>query len=318
MIRDYQTSDFPDLLEISKHIWKGEDYLPGRINEYVRDPNSHPMVVLENGKVVSIANLRFLSSDIVWLEAIRSHPDVRGKGYGTQLTQAMLEKAKSLGAEEAWLLSNVENIAAQRIIEKLSFNEMGHINMWPDWEIMSASLKQLNVTNSHISKNAQGKDDLSALNLKKGETPYNQLVNSLPLSSKAKQLSKSWKQCQSMEEITAVTSNISKGGFANLVVGEFIIYPANSQIVERKVKEGSIYYLKDPPALMTLQKSGEIERGTGVGLNTNSLLALEAALDYVNETWPNLIYWLFYPNSLNHPNIKPGFHLQRVMRKSLI
>ncbi|MHA2296606.1 MAG: GNAT family N-acetyltransferase [Candidatus Hodarchaeales archaeon] len=315
MIRDYQTSDYPDLLEISKHVWNGEDYLPQRIVDYEEDPCSHPMVIVERDRVISIANLRFLNSKIVWLESIRSHPDIRGKGYGTKLTKAMLRKAKSLGAEEAWLLSNVENLAAQRIIEKMDFSEMVRLYMWPDWEIMNASLKRLNIENPHVSNQLKSKHAFTAEKLLKKMSPYADLVNSLTLS--AKEIVAKWKKCQSEDVAANVLSSIVKAGGIRVIIGEFIVYPPDARLVEKMIKEGSVYCLENPPALVTIQKSGEIVGGMGIGLNTNSLVALESLLYFINEKWPELIYWLFYPSCLEHPKIKPGFHLQGVMRKEL-
>ncbi|MFW9992607.1 MAG: GNAT family N-acetyltransferase [Candidatus Odinarchaeota archaeon] len=322
MIRDYQASDYPDLLEISKHIWQGEDYLPRRINDYVVDPNSHPMVAVENGRVIAIANIRFLTPKIAWLEALRSHPEIRGKGFATELTRKMLDKARLLGAEEAWLLSNAENRPAQRIIEKMAFNEMILLYMWPNWDVMDASLKRLNLDNFHVARNVTGLKNLFDKNLETSETetPYTALVKSLPLSNEAKRLSKSWNRCQSMEQVVEVVNSIEKGGGINMVTGEFIVYPVDAQIVDSKIKEGAVYYLEKPPAIATFQKSGEISGGTGIGLNTppNVPEALESLLFFVSKTWPDLIYWLFYPSTLIHPFIKPGFHRQRVMRKKLI
>ena len=49
IIREYKESDYEDILEISKHIWEGSDYLPKLIHEFVKNPHCKPYVVEEDG-----------------------------------------------------------------------------------------------------------------------------------------------------------------------------------------------------------------------------------------------------------------------------
>jgi hypothetical protein len=90
LIREYQNTDFLDLLDISQHIWEGEDYLPRRIDNYVKNPNSYPMVALEKDKVISIGNFEFLNEEIIWIEALRTHPNFRNKGWAHGCSQIQI------------------------------------------------------------------------------------------------------------------------------------------------------------------------------------------------------------------------------------
>lgn len=150
-IRAYQETDYEDLLDITKDIWDGNDYLPQRIFEFVEDPYSHPIVLerLEDGKVVSIANTRMMTAEISWLEALRTHVETRGMGFGQILTQGQLQQSKELGAKEAWLSTSERNDATRKILNRLGFEQRAnfftdYVNVERDAEFVKAHL-----TSSH-------------------------------------------------------------------------------------------------------------------------------------------------------------------------
>lgn len=317
MIREYQNTDFPDLLDICKYIWEGEDYLPRRIDYYVKNPNSYPMVALEEDKVVSVGNFEFLNDKIIWIEALRTHLNYRNKGCAQKLVNEMLIKAQSLGAKEAWLLSNTDNLESQYVFSKLGFKEKTHLFMWPDWDTMNASLKKRNIVNIHLEKHNKNKNENQRTSSRVFKNSYDELINSLNLSGNSKKLSIRWKKCTSPDQVSILLEKIVAGGGLNILIGEFKIYPINAFKIEALVNGGKIFYLNDPPAIVIMDDSGEIETGTGIGLNTNSNEALESLLLYINKTWPTMVYWLFYPAKISTPKIKPGFHIQRIMQKEL-
>ncbi|NHJ01725.1 MAG: GNAT family N-acetyltransferase [Candidatus Heimdallarchaeota archaeon] len=315
-IREYKPTDFHGLLEISKHIWEGHDYLPKKINDFYIDPHSSPMVVIEEGKIVSIANLRFLNREIAWLEAIRTHPEFRGKGYATSLTKAMIKKARAEGATEVWLMTNTENKATAILLEKLGFSESGRVAMWPNWDIMTESLKKNSIQNKHFDKLATSQTKKEARASEDGNS-YRTLIESFPVTNKTLELSKKWKKITQKSHMKEILSKIVKLGGMNIIYGEFHIYPQDMFDLDKKIQNKEILYLEEPPALLLFEKSEEIELGYGIGLNTCSSYALESALYFLLENYPKLIYWLFFPESLQHLYIKPGFHLQRFMCKKL-
>ncbi|MHA2305533.1 MAG: GNAT family N-acetyltransferase [Candidatus Hodarchaeales archaeon] len=318
MIREYQNTDFLDLLDISQHIWEGEDYLPRRIDNYVKNPNSYPMVALEKDKVISIGNFEFLNEEIIWIEALRTHPNFRNKGWAQKLINEMLIKAQSLGAKEAWMLSNTDNLATLYMFSKLGFREKTQLFMWPDWDIMNASLKDRNIVNVHLEKQNMKNSVTKRIAPKSRENPYVELINSLNLSNQSKELSNNWKKCSSPEQVRNSLDKIVAGGGLNMLIGEFKAYPMNAYKIKSLVKNGKIYFLDNPSAIVLMEDSGEVESGMSIGINTTSHEALESLLQYLSNNLPTTIYWLFYPPKIQHSRIKPGFHHQCIMQKELI
>jgi len=128
--REYTLEDKEGILEISSHIWEGRDYLPKWIDIYDNDPYSTPVVVEDEERIISVANMRFISPEIVWLEAIRTHPDSRGKGIATALTRYMLELAREKGAEAIWLSTANDQPSTRIILERIGFKELMLSKLW--------------------------------------------------------------------------------------------------------------------------------------------------------------------------------------------
>lgn len=123
MIREYRVEDHPEIVEICKDIWDGNDYLPHLINSLVDDPTCFPTVLIDNNQIMSIVNLRLYSKEIGWSEAMRTRPEYRGKGYATKLQLAQLEQAKELGCKEIWLSTDGDNTATKIMLERMEFTE---------------------------------------------------------------------------------------------------------------------------------------------------------------------------------------------------
>jgi N-acetylglutamate synthase-like GNAT family acetyltransferase len=121
-VRKVSTSDHNDILEISRHIWEGNDYLPTVIDEWLSDQNSHTYGVEADSHLVALANLRLIENGRTgWMEGLRVHPDYRGKGFADILTKHLLKKAEKLGVERLRHTTSTQNHASMRLAEKYGF-----------------------------------------------------------------------------------------------------------------------------------------------------------------------------------------------------
>lgn len=115
-------SDIEGILEISRHIWDGYDYLPSVIEEWLKDSGSYIYGVEADERLVAIANLRLVDGGRTgWMEGLRVHPDFRGKGYAHVLTRELVEKAKKLSVERLRYTTSTENEASLKLAEKYGF-----------------------------------------------------------------------------------------------------------------------------------------------------------------------------------------------------
>jgi GNAT superfamily N-acetyltransferase len=115
-------SDREGVLEISRRIWDGYDYLPSVIDEWLKDPSSYIYGVEVDERLVAIANLRLVDGGHTgWMEGLRVHPDYRGKGYAHVLTRELTEKAEELGVEKLRYTTSTRNEASLKLAEKYGF-----------------------------------------------------------------------------------------------------------------------------------------------------------------------------------------------------
>ncbi|MBS3795393.1 MAG: GNAT family N-acetyltransferase [Candidatus Thorarchaeota archaeon] len=133
-VRPLRQDDIDDVLAISKHIWHGHDYVPGVIDDWLKDPDSYTIGVEVDGNLVGISNLRMIENGKTgWMEGLRVHPDYRGQGYANLLTDGLLEHAISVGVPRLRYTTAVENKASMALAERAGLEEVFRmIVFWAD------------------------------------------------------------------------------------------------------------------------------------------------------------------------------------------
>ena len=124
-IRKLLVSDRDDIMEISRHIWDGHDYIPSVANEWLKDPNCQFYGSEMNGHVVAVGNLRLVENGQTgWMEGLRVHPDYRGKGLARELTRYLVEKAESLGLQRLRYTTANRNTASLKLAKMAGFSRV--------------------------------------------------------------------------------------------------------------------------------------------------------------------------------------------------
>ncbi len=296
IIRDYFPKDYRQILEISKHIWDGHDYLPDRINEFYEDNYSFPMVVEANGKIQTVGNMRLISNEIVWLEAIRTHPNSRGKGFGTKLTEAQLKKAKDLDIKEAWVLTSLKNMGTYKILEKLKFVETHLIKHWKtdrkDFDI------QLGDQNGLYPDGILG-------SLKHLER-YT--------SKKSLAILPNIEACVSVSKLAKVLKKLMD---LDIILGEYLAYPPVSRTIDTWIENGEIYYIEDPAAIITIRKSREVGNLVILGITSDIPEVIVAALIFTQKKYPKSKVEMFYTHNIKHKLFDIPNEVFRLMKKKI-
>lgn len=309
IIRPYKETDYEDILEISKHIWDGEDYLPKLINEYEKDSHCRPFVVEEDGRVVSVVNMHYYTSEFLWLEAMRTHPDFRNKGIATKLNQYLYQKVLKSSAKEFWLSTSLNNEATTKILSKASFDEITLLDYWE---------------NSSDNNDQNVKDHNGVVN--------GLLVNieylEFHLTEKAREYSTTWIPAKNKSEIKAIMEKQSPElkKFPYLA-GEFTIFPLDSYFVESWLENNYILINKQTNSILTFKPGKEFDNTFVLGifdLDSDVILsALNFAFNQVKTsirkegkegTLPDIK--LFYPHEANLKLLTSDW-VFRIMRKTL-
>lgn len=95
-IRRAKESDREQILEISKTIWDGRDYILSSIDTWL-DPSTGIVIIVEkDNEIRAFSKVTYMDNEIGWLEGLRVKEEYRGLGYAHLLT----ERSIIMGREE--------------------------------------------------------------------------------------------------------------------------------------------------------------------------------------------------------------------------
>lgn len=107
--------------------WVAPDVLdhpiqPAWAQAFLSDPRHHIAVAIDENVVIGFASgFHYVHPDKpaqLFVNEIGVAPRRQGQGLGPQLVSALLDRARSLGCREAWVLTDPENTAARRAYAK--------------------------------------------------------------------------------------------------------------------------------------------------------------------------------------------------------
>jgi ribosomal protein S18 acetylase RimI-like enzyme len=81
--------DTPEVMELTRTIWDGEDYVPHVWWEWFLDPRGLLAVAEYGGMVVGLGKLTQLSERDWWMEGLRVHPDFERRGIASHLNDSI-------------------------------------------------------------------------------------------------------------------------------------------------------------------------------------------------------------------------------------
>jgi ribosomal protein S18 acetylase RimI-like enzyme len=124
-IRRLRFSDRDDVLEISRHVWDGHDYVPSIFEQWLKDKNSYFYGVDVDGRIVAFGNLRLIENKRTgWMEGLRVHPDFRGRGYANDLTRFLVRKGEDLGVNRLRYTTGENNAASLKLASNAGFSRL--------------------------------------------------------------------------------------------------------------------------------------------------------------------------------------------------
>ena len=83
--------DTAAMLELTSHIWEGNDYIPQVWHEWLADPEGFLAVAEYAGRLAGIAMLEYQGPGEWYFAGLRVHPDFEGRGIASQLHDYLLD-----------------------------------------------------------------------------------------------------------------------------------------------------------------------------------------------------------------------------------
>ncbi|HPF08665.1 MAG: GNAT family N-acetyltransferase [Candidatus Cloacimonetes bacterium] len=119
LVRPSCPADRKDLIEISRGIWEGNDYLPKILDRWLQE--DWFFVCEYQGKVIACLKLTTLPDNVLWFEGLRVHRRYQGKGIAKLMNHQLMRFAQQLKAQNPQLTyefctyyKNVESLAITR------------------------------------------------------------------------------------------------------------------------------------------------------------------------------------------------------------
>lgn len=102
-VRTARHDDYDDIVDLTSDVWADRamaDYIPDVFREWVDDDGADrkTLVVDVDGHAVGLAQAVILTETEAWFQGMRVDSDYRGKGFGSLLTDHLIEWAADAGA----------------------------------------------------------------------------------------------------------------------------------------------------------------------------------------------------------------------------
>jgi len=117
--------DTPGMIELTRHIWDGEDYVPGIWADWLLDPEGMLAVAKSGGRVVGLGKLTRLSETDWWMEGLRVHPDHEGRGIASRLNDYLLDYWQRTGSGVVRLATSSSREPVKHLSKKRGFQIIG-------------------------------------------------------------------------------------------------------------------------------------------------------------------------------------------------
>jgi GNAT superfamily N-acetyltransferase len=115
--------DTPDVMELTRTIWEGEDYVPSVWAEWLADPHGM-LVVAQYGKsVVGLCRLSRLGPGEWWLQGLRVHPEYEKRGIASHLHEYTLAAWQREGDGVLRLATASFRAPVQHLCERTGFKK---------------------------------------------------------------------------------------------------------------------------------------------------------------------------------------------------
>jgi len=130
-VRRARPADREAILEMSKQIWGGHDYMPLVWDRWLAEKKGALLTVTVDGRPVGTSKVSILGPGEVWLEGLRLHPDYHGQGLSKRIHRATFREASKLSPRTVRYSTWIGNEASRRIAEKNDFWQIARTGwMW--------------------------------------------------------------------------------------------------------------------------------------------------------------------------------------------
>lgn len=163
--RELVKEDIPAILDISRDIWEGDDYIPKVIERWLKEGNSMnygTFIDKEKKELIGFGRIKFFPNGVAWLEGGRVKSTYQKKGVGREQLRYAIEYAQKSGAKVAQYDTSSKNYGSIALAEYFGFKVRKRM------EVLSCKAEDLMISETQIPK-------VSQINLEEAKNLYRQL-----------------------------------------------------------------------------------------------------------------------------------------------
>jgi GNAT superfamily N-acetyltransferase len=126
--RPAREEDTQDVLELTRTIWEGDDYVPLVWRDWLADTQGRLAVAEYGGRVLGLGKLTRLATGQWWLEGLRTHPDFEGRGIAASLHDYLVNAWLQIGNGILRLATASFRTAVQHLSDRSGFTKVGEFS----------------------------------------------------------------------------------------------------------------------------------------------------------------------------------------------
>ncbi len=127
-IRPVRPADRDRVMEITRDVWDGRDYLPRAFDHWVGDAGASFQAAEVDGVVVGVQRLRPYAPGLTWYEGLRVASTHRRQGIARAMLASAVDEAREQGFRELRLATR--DLPAIKLFEAAGFRRIVELRWW--------------------------------------------------------------------------------------------------------------------------------------------------------------------------------------------
>ena len=147
--RDLTEKDIPAILDISKDIWEGDDYIPDVIKRWLNEDDKlvyGAYLEKEMKELIGFGRVKMFSNGVAWLEGGRVKITHQKQGIGRDLMKYAIDYAIQAGANVAQYDTSSRNFGSKSLANFHGFKEKKRM------EVLECKMSELKLSKSDFSQ----------------------------------------------------------------------------------------------------------------------------------------------------------------------
>jgi GNAT superfamily N-acetyltransferase len=147
--RDLTNEDIPAILDISKDIWEGDDYIPDVIERWLNEKDNlayGAFLEEEMKELIGLGRVKMFPNGVAWLEGGRVKITHQKQGIGRDLMKYAIDYAIQAGAKIAQYDTSSRNFGSKSLAKFHGFEEKKRM------EILECKISELKLNLSDFSQ----------------------------------------------------------------------------------------------------------------------------------------------------------------------